>query len=191
MRRPLRRFEVLRGAGLGAARSSVSDLLTPFSVTPLGTSAGAEVLSDVSAVRLGPVSLVYARNTGAGLEVQLARPLSVRRVIELVEREPAGDLSLARLAAVAGMGPRALQRSFREYVGVSPREYVQRIRLGRAHEDLAAGAGGTVAEIAFRWGFTHVPRFAGAYQERYGMRPSVTLQTARAELRSRNGSPGR
>lgn len=320
---------MLRAASIEAARSSVSDLLTPFSVTPQGARAGAEVLSDVSAVRLGPVSLIYARNTGAELDVQLARrvsyydinfaleganrietpdeqvilsarragiispqmtaamhlsdgygqlhvrieraalerhlegllgrpvagpvrfrmemdltapavaswagmirlllrdldepagltaagagagpwsgflmtglllaqphnyserlaqgradtarPPSVRRVIELVEREPSGDLSLARLAAVAGTGPRALQRNFRQYVGVSPREYVQRVRLGRAHEDLAAGAGGTVAEIAFRWGFTHVPRFAGAYQERYGVLPSATLRAARAE----------
>jgi transcriptional regulator GlxA family with amidase domain len=124
-------------------------------------------------------------------QADTARPLSMRRVIELVEREPAGDLSLARLAAAAGTGPRTLQRNFREYVGVSPREYVQWIRLGRAHDDLAAGAGGTVAEIAFRWGFTHVPRFAGAYQERYGVPPSATLRAARAELRSHSGSPGR
>ena len=339
VRRPLRRFEVLRAAGVEAARVSVSDLLTPFRVTALGAGAGAEVLSDVSAVRLGPVCLIYARNVGAELDVQLAqrvsyydinfalegvnrietrdeqvvlsarragvispqmvaamhlsdgygqlhvrieraalerhlegllgkpvagpvrfrmemdltapavaswagmiqlllrdldepsglttagaaaspwsdflmaglllaqphnysdrlargqadsaRPLPMRRVIELVEREPAGDLSLARLAAVAGTGPRTLQRNFREYVGVSPREYVQWIRLGRAHDDLAAGAGGTVAEIAFRWGFTHVPRFAGAYQERYGVPPSATLRAARAELRSHSGSPGR
>jgi transcriptional regulator GlxA family with amidase domain len=83
------------------------------------------------------------------------------------------------------MGPRALQRNFREYVGVSPREYVRWVRLDRARDDLAAGAGGTVAEIAFRWGFTHVPRFAGAYQGRYGEAPSATLQAARAQ--SRNG----
>lgn len=39
--------------------------------------------------------------------------------------------------------------------------------------------------MAFRWGFTHVPRFAGAYQDRYGEAPSATLQAARTQ--SRNG----
>ncbi len=115
-----------------------------------------------------------ARATG-----DIPRPPSVKRVIDLVDRDPAGDLSLARLAAAAGVGSRTLQRHFRDYLGISPHEYVQWVRLGRAREDLAAGAGGTVAEIAFRWGFTHVSRFAGAYQERYGVAPSTTLRRAR------------
>ena len=117
------------------------------------------------------------------------RPPSLQRVIDHIEREPGADLSLTRLATAGGMGPRALQRNFREYVGVSPREYVRWVRLGRAHDDLAVGAGGTVAEIAFRWGFTHVPRFAGAYRDRYGEAPSATLQAARTQ--SQNGSPRR
>jgi len=327
-KQPLRRFPVLQAAGLEAARASVSGLLTPFLVTARRGSADAEVLSDVAAVTLGPVGLVYARNAGAELDVQLteqvayydinfaleghnrievrdeqvmlsgrragiisprmapamhlsdgygqlhvrierfalerhlermldgpvtgpirfrmamdltapalvtwartiqlllddldepsgltaagtgggpwsdflmtglllaqphsyserlargqtgaARPPSVRRAIDLVEREPAGDLSLRRLCAASGLGPRALQRNFREHVGVSPREYIQCVRLDRAHGDLAAGAGGTVAEIAFRWGFTHVPRFAGAYRDRYGVPPSATLRAGRS-----------
>ena len=69
-------------------------------------------------------------------------------------------------------------RNFRTHVGVSPREYVQLVRLDRAHQDLVAGAGATVAEIAFRWGFTHVSRFAGAYLERYGESPSAVLRRA-------------
>jgi transcriptional regulator GlxA family with amidase domain len=104
-------------------------------------------------------------------------PLSVQRVVDMIDHAPAGDLSLARLADVAGR--RTLQRSFRTHVGVSPREYVQLVRLGRAHEDLVAGTGATVAEIAFRWGFTHMSRFAGAYLERYGEPPSAVLRRAR------------
>lgn len=105
-RRPLRRFEVLRGAGLEAARSSVSDLLTPFSVTPLGRSLGAEVLSDVSAVRLGPVSLVYARNTGAGLEVQLAQRVSyydINFALEGANRIETADEQVVLSARRAGI----------------------------------------------------------------------------------------
>ncbi|WP_286249559.1 AraC family transcriptional regulator [Streptomyces graminofaciens] len=112
------------------------------------------------------------RQAGSG------RPPSVRRVIELIEDDPAGDLSLPRLAQVAGVGPRSLQRHFRDFMGVSPREYVEHVRLSRAHHDLLAGAGSTVAEIAFRWGFGHVSRFAGAYRARYGVPPSQTLRSA-------------
>jgi transcriptional regulator GlxA family with amidase domain len=105
------------------------------------------------------------------------RPATLRRVINLIEQDPAAELTLERLALAAGVTPRSLQRHFKDYIGLSPREYVLSVRLSRAHRDLQqAGPGVTVAEVALRWGFGHVPRFAGAYQERYGVPPSVTLR---------------
>ncbi|WP_033290744.1 AraC family transcriptional regulator [Amycolatopsis jejuensis] len=104
----------------------------------------------------------------------------VKRAVELIERDPSAELSVERLALEAGTTPRSLQRHFKEYVGCSPREYVQSIRLARAHSDLqAAPPGTTVTDIALKWGFGHVPRFAGAYQARYGVRPSETLKSCR------------
>lgn len=107
------------------------------------------------------------------------RPGPVKRAVELIESDPQAELSLQRLAQVAGVSVRSLQRHFRESVGVSPREYVQQFRLRRAHEDLLAarpGSGVTVADVAFTWGFTHVARFAAAYRQRYGTPPSQTLR---------------
>lgn len=104
------------------------------------------------------------------------RPLPLKRAVEFIQSDPASDLSLDQLCSVAGVGARSLQRYFRDYLSTSPREYVQSVRLSRVHDDLQAGTGGTVAEVAYRWGFTHVPRFAGAYQQRYGVPPSVTLR---------------
>ena len=34
----------------------------------------------------------------------------------------------------------------------------------------------SVSEVATRWGFTHLGRFAGAYRLRYGVPPSQTLR---------------
>ena len=107
------------------------------------------------------------------------RPRSLKRAVELIEKDPAGELSLTTICTVAGIGPRALQREFKEYVGATPREYIQWVRLCRAHDDLLAGNGDTVTEIALRWGFTHVSRFAAAYRERYGTLPSETLRDSR------------
>ena len=58
--------------------------------------------------------------------------------------------------------------------------YLRQVRLGRAHLDLriADPARGSVADIAGRWGFTHLGRFAATYRERYGCPPSQTLRSS-------------
>jgi AraC-like DNA-binding protein len=107
----------------------------------------------------------------------LRRPLPLKKVLDRIEADPAGEHSIDSLARLAGTTPRSLQRHFKEYVGASPLAYLQGVRLTRAHEELAAAEPGTtVGDVALRWGFTHLSRFAGAYQQRYGVAPSVTLR---------------
>jgi AraC-like DNA-binding protein len=108
-----------------------------------------------------------------------SRPAPVKRAIDLIESEPESELSVDRLAAAAGVSARSLQRHFRTHVGMSPREYVQQVRLTRVRDELTAaqpGDGLTVADVALRWGFGHVPRFAGLYRKRFGESPSQTLR---------------
>jgi len=107
----------------------------------------------------------------------IRRPTPLKRVVDLIEADPSGEHSIGTLAAAAGVSVRTLQQHFKDYVGVSPRDFVRSVRLARAHEDLLnAPAGTTVAEVAWRWGFTHLPRFASAYQQRYGALPSEVLR---------------
>lgn len=57
--------------------------------------------------------------------------------------------------------------------------HLRGVRLARAHEDLGSGEW-TVAEVANRWGFGHLSRFAAAYRNEYGVSPSTTLRTGGA-----------
>lgn len=109
-----------------------------------------------------------------------ALPLRLRRVLELIEADPRGDLTLGRLADVAGIAPRSLQRDFHDYLNASPRTYVEGIRLSRARDDLLAAAGKSVIDIVYSHGFTHVSRFAALYRRQYGESPSATLRNARS-----------
>jgi transcriptional regulator GlxA family with amidase domain len=62
---------------------------------------------------------------------------AVHRVQDAVCEQPGRDWSAEALAAVAHVTPRHLNRLFREQAGLSPREYVERIRCAlaeRAHE---------------------------------------------------------
>jgi AraC-like DNA-binding protein len=77
------------------------------------------------------------------------------------------------------VGSRGLQDGFARHVGVSPTAYLRDVRLRRVHADLHAAdpARHTVAEIALRWGFAHLGRFAATYRRRYGCAPSQTLRS--------------
>jgi AraC-like DNA-binding protein len=108
-----------------------------------------------------------------------ARNGSVRRVVDLIEAHPERDLTLAELADAAGTTARALQRGFKEAVGMSPTAYVRAVRLDRVHAELQAGAEApSVTDVAMKWGFFHLGRFAQQYRERFGVLPSQTARRA-------------
>lgn len=105
-------------------------------------------------------------------------PRAIRRVQQVVEAEPERAYSVAELALIAGVSVRSLQDGFRRHLGLTPMAYLQQVRLRRAHEALRAAdpAVDTVSAIAYRWGFTHLGRFASAYRARYAESPSATLK---------------
>lgn len=109
-----------------------------------------------------------------------SRPRPVKRAIDLIEESPESCWSIDGLALRVGVSARSLQRHFRDHVGMSPRAYILQVRLARAHDDLVASSTGstTVMDIAMKWGFSHASRFAAAYQDRYGVAPSITLRQA-------------
>ncbi len=113
----------------------------------------------------------------AGEEVGLqADSAAVRRVMAIVEARPEYQYQVADLAKSSGLGVRALQEAFRNQLGTTPIGFIRDVRLRRAHDDLLSGRGRTVAEVADRWGFSNLGRFAAQYRERYGFPPSATLR---------------
>jgi AraC-like DNA-binding protein len=104
---------------------------------------------------------------------------ATKRAVLFIEENAAQPLLASDIARAAGISLRSLQRAFAETVGVSPTEYLRQVRLARVHVELTdadPADGTTVTECAFRWGFTHLPRFAAAYRGRYGSAPSETLR---------------
>jgi AraC-like DNA-binding protein len=108
-----------------------------------------------------------------------ARPHAVRLAIDLMHSHPEHPWSSAALAEQLAISVRALQEGFRRSVGLSPMAYLRDLRLDRAHQELTTAAEGTpVTEVALRWGFLHLGRFAAAYRNRFGHLPSQTLHRA-------------
>lgn len=113
--------------------------------------------------------------------LQVASPVAVRRAIQFCEEHAAEPISVGQIAGAARISVRTLQQQFREHLDATPMAYLQQIRLHHAHADLRAVAHGqaigTVAEVARRWGYTHMGRFATVYRNAYGELPSETLRT--------------
>ena len=102
-------------------------------------------------------------------------PRHVRRAIEYIHANATAALGLADIATAARVSIRTLQAGFAKFKGFTPMAYVKRVRLEGAHADLrTAGAEQSIADIARRWGFSHLGQFARDYRMAFGKTPSET-----------------
>ena len=105
------------------------------------------------------------------------RPRIVKRVIDAIHEDPARPWTAGEMAELVGVSVRRMQQGFREYVGMTPMEFLVDVRLERVHADLTGSAScATVSEVATRWGIMHTGRFAAAYRRKYGVTPSESLR---------------
>jgi len=82
------------------------------------------------------------------------------------------------LAVAVKLSQRQLERDFRNALGITPKQYLQRVRMNGARNDLRAAESGfsTVTEIGNDWGFSELGRFAVEYKTLFGESPSKTLR---------------
>ena len=109
-----------------------------------------------------------------------AGPWQVRAAEEYMSANAHLALSLGDICMAAGVSSRTLQHSFQRKRGYTPMQFLRKLRLERAHDDLSQpNQGASVTGTASRWGFLHFGRFAAEYQMRFGEKPSQTLQRSR------------
>ena len=99
----------------------------------------------------------------------------VTRVVRMMEERPDAEHSLARLAMEAGLSLYHFLRTFESVVGVTPHQYVLRMRLRRAAVRLACEAD-SVLDIAFDCGFGDVSNFNRSFRAEFGMSPRAFRQ---------------
>lgn len=102
---------------------------------------------------------------------QHPRAVTVRLVCDYLDRSHETTPTLAAMAKIAGMHPTALQKAFRETMGISPREYFENRRKKRFRREL--GRSETVTEAAYEAGFSSSSRAAAA---KLGMTPRTYLR---------------
>lgn len=127
-------------------------------------------------------TLLHAQGNNYSEELaQPARPIApshVKRVEEYIKAHADEPLTVATLAAHAGVSTSALYAGFRDFRNTSPMAYLRNERLQRVHDDLlqAAPTKTSVTDVAIRWGFQHLSHFATHYKKKFGELPSDTLR---------------
>jgi AraC-like DNA-binding protein len=99
--------------------------------------------------------------------------------LALIERRLRENIRLDDLCRELGVSRHTLCDEFKNGMAMSPMAYIKECRFAEARRELLhASPDVTVTDIAYRWGFSNLGRFASLYRERYGEPPRMTRRLA-------------
>ncbi len=108
--------------------------------------------------------------TYQGSQKSISPDPAVNRVVEYVrERQPA-KISVAELAAHAGVSARQLHRKFHDALGLSVQEFLVKTRIQSACQMLLE-TDRSIADIAIEFGFCDQSAFTQAFKKQIGVTP--------------------
>jgi AraC family transcriptional regulator len=159
------------------------DSVTDAAIADFAATFRAELAADA------PNGALYAETLTIGLALHLlanyavANPkmpsprgkltsFQLRSVVDFICPQLDKDLSLIALANCARISPFHFARLFRATVGLSPHQFVLRLRLQRAARLITAGQL-TLAQIAVECGFHDQPHFTRAFHRVFRMTPAM------------------
>ncbi len=105
-------------------------------------------------------------------------PRYVRVATDYIDAHLSEPISIADLASITGVHARTLTNGFKKHYNISPLAYLKHKRLEAVRRDLSEADPETslVTDIAIKWGFHHLSRFAQDYRNHFGELPSETLK---------------
>ncbi|MFI5953085.1 AraC family transcriptional regulator [Cryptosporangium sp. NPDC051539] len=160
----------------GALQLLSTEVMTPESLIQQGIGGGPIEELIISSLLWIQESNVHDELTTS---VRRSERAVVRRSINFIEENLAGELSVSDIARAANVSVRSIQQGFRDDLGTTPMTYIRERRLERVRAVLADAVpsdGVTVTDVAERWGFSHLGNFSLLYRKRFGESPSATLR---------------
>lgn len=96
--------------------------------------------------------------------------LAVQRMQDWIADNPGREITLSELSRVSFFSPWYSHRLFREELGLTPAEYVRKLRLSLAAVRLRSGKE-RILDIAFDLGFSNADTFTRAFYREFGLNP--------------------
>jgi AraC family transcriptional regulator len=96
----------------------------------------------------------------------------IRRLIEFIEENLDGDLTLEAMAGEVEISPLYLPRAFKSAVGQSPHQYVLARRIERAR-DLLRNTDSPIVEVALSSGFSSQSHLCNWFLRSVGVSPAA------------------
>ena len=114
------------------------------------------------------VELSRLHSLGVGFSPEVTE--GIARVISHVQNDFQETVNLKKLAAIACMSQRTLDRQFKSMMGLTPIEYVTKVRIEHALP-LLRDPGQLISDVAYSAGFRDSNYFARRFRGYFGMSP--------------------
>ncbi len=95
---------------------------------------------------------------------------AVQRMQDYIDEHLADDITLANLAVVSMFSPWHSYRLFQRYVGITPAEYIRKLRLSKSALRLK-NEDAKIIDVAFDLGFGSADGYTRAFHKEFGMNP--------------------
>ncbi|MCG8416343.1 MAG: AraC family transcriptional regulator [Proteobacteria bacterium] len=104
---------------------------------------------------------------------QHSKAHQVAPLIHYLEEHLREDVSIADLVELSGMSASTLHESFRKATTLPPMQYLKRLRLNHAHQQLMLGR--NVSEAAMDSGYGSATQFSREFKRLFGLSPSEVV----------------
>lgn len=142
-----------------------------------------QVQKAMSSAIIGHLAEVLEASTQAPLPSRSfkGRCQVVRAATDYALTHTAEPITVADLCDKLNISRRMLNYCFQEVLETNPVQYLRSLRLNGVRRDLRECTGNSQAirDVAGKWGFWHLSRFAGEYRALFGELPSETLRGQR------------
>lgn len=97
---------------------------------------------------------------------------NIRCVLDFIDRNIKADITIKQLSEISSFSIPHLYRLFKQYVGCSPIEYIQKRRLYFAAKELITGKN-RIIDVALKYCFESHDVFSRAFKRVYGVTPDI------------------